>query len=67
MRPNRTNRRTFPKIPAVPSGLRSVLLNPDLQMQDLVDQMNNQEPIPTTPITKVSASSIAIRETRLAS
>jgi hypothetical protein len=45
--------RMFPLLPAVPSGLRSILLSPDLQMQDLVDQANNQEPIPMEPITQV--------------
>ena len=43
----------FPPLPSAPSGLRLILLNPDLQMQDLIDQVNNSEPIPAGPLTRV--------------
>jgi hypothetical protein len=44
-------RRMFPRMTAVPSGLQSILLSPELQMQDLIDRLNDAEPIPTTPVT----------------
>jgi hypothetical protein len=54
----------FPKMQAVPSGLRSILLNPDLQMQDLVDQVNNEVPMPTEPITKIRIRGMKSRHSR---
>ena len=44
----------FPDLPPVQSGLRTMLLNPDLQMQDLIDQSNTQAEIPASPVVGLS-------------